>query len=234
MRVLDLDADRADRAGVRAGAAGGRDLREPDQLPAARARRRRRHHQRHQVPQRPQRRDRRRGGRLGLGHRGSDPADAALGPVDRPARGLADRARACARSRSGWSGTTPTAWRWRTWAEQHPAIARVHYPGLPSHPDHALRREVLDGFGGMVGLELKGGAARRRAHARAAQADHPRAEPRRRGEPGLRAPAHVAPPAQPTSSAASWASPTASCGSRCGLEDADDIIADLEQALGWL
>ena len=33
----------------------------------------------------------------------------------------------------------------------------VHYPGLASHPDHALAREMLDGFGGMLALELAGG-----------------------------------------------------------------------------
>ena len=83
MRVVDLGPDRARRAGVRPGPAGGRHLRQPDQLPAARARRRRRHHQRHQVPQRPQRRDRRRGGGLRLVRRGGDPPHAALGPGDR-------------------------------------------------------------------------------------------------------------------------------------------------------
>jgi len=45
------------------------------------------------------------------------------------------------------------------WCEQHPAVARVHYPGLPSHPDHALAAETLDGFGGMLAVELAGGAA---------------------------------------------------------------------------
>jgi len=44
------------------------------------------------------------------------------------------------------------------WCEQQPAIARVHYPGLPSHPDHALAAETLDGFGGMLAVELAGGA----------------------------------------------------------------------------
>ncbi len=39
----------------------------------------------------------------------------------------------------------------------HPAVARVHYPGLPSHPDHARARELLHGFGGMMSFELKGG-----------------------------------------------------------------------------
>jgi cystathionine beta-lyase/cystathionine gamma-synthase len=43
------------------------------------------------------------------------------------------------------------------WAEAEPGIARVHYPGLPSHPDHDLAARVLDGFGGMLGIEVEGG-----------------------------------------------------------------------------
>ena len=37
------------------------------------------------------------------------------------------------------------------WAEGHAGIAKVHYPGSESHPDHDLAREALDGFGGIVG-----------------------------------------------------------------------------------
>ncbi|MFI5419246.1 MAG: trans-sulfuration enzyme family protein, partial [Candidatus Lutacidiplasmatales archaeon] len=37
-------------------------------------------------------------------------------------------------------------------------VRRVLYPGLKSHPQHALARRQMDGFGGMVSLELKGGA----------------------------------------------------------------------------
>lgn len=43
--------------------------------------------------------------------------------------------------------------------EVHPAVARVFYPGLPSHPQHALAARQMSGFGGMVSLELKGGFA---------------------------------------------------------------------------
>jgi cystathionine beta-lyase/cystathionine gamma-synthase len=43
--------------------------------------------------------------------------------------------------------------------EAHPAVARVRYPGLESHPQHARARELLDGFGGMLSFELHGGAA---------------------------------------------------------------------------
>ncbi len=39
----------------------------------------------------------------------------------------------------------------------HPKVARVLYPGLPSHPQHALARSQMSGSGGIVSLELKGG-----------------------------------------------------------------------------
>jgi len=47
--------------------------------------------------------------------------------------------------------------------EKHPKVSRVHYPGLKSHPDHALGRRQMRGFGGMMAFDLKGGlgAARR-------------------------------------------------------------------------
>ncbi len=41
----------------------------------------------------------------------------------------------------------------------HPAVARVHYPGLPSHPQHALAREQMREFGTVVTFDLKAGAA---------------------------------------------------------------------------
>jgi len=41
--------------------------------------------------------------------------------------------------------------------EKHPAVACVNYPGLEKHPDHALARELFDGFSGMFSFELTGG-----------------------------------------------------------------------------
>jgi cystathionine beta-lyase/cystathionine gamma-synthase len=40
----------------------------------------------------------------------------------------------------------------------HPAVAKVHYPGLASHPQHALAREQMKDFGTIVSFDLKGGA----------------------------------------------------------------------------
>ena len=47
--------------------------------------------------------------------------------------------------------------------EQHRKVARVHYPGLTSHPDHALAKSQMRGFGSMLAFDMKGGlpAARR-------------------------------------------------------------------------
>jgi methionine-gamma-lyase len=44
------------------------------------------------------------------------------------------------------------------WLEAHPKVSRVWYPGLASHPQHALAlRQMENGFGGMVAFELEGG-----------------------------------------------------------------------------
>src|SRR5206468_10807429 len=43
------------------------------------------------------------------------------------------------------------------WCAKQDAISKVHYPGLPSHPDHEQAKRILGGFGGMLGIELKGG-----------------------------------------------------------------------------
>jgi cystathionine gamma-lyase/cystathionine beta-lyase len=42
--------------------------------------------------------------------------------------------------------------------KEHPAVKRVFYPGLESHPGHEIARRQMKGFGGVVSLELKGGA----------------------------------------------------------------------------
>ncbi len=41
--------------------------------------------------------------------------------------------------------------------QEHPAVERVYYPGLESHPQHALAKSQQDGFGGLVSFVVKGG-----------------------------------------------------------------------------
>ena len=42
------------------------------------------------------------------------------------------------------------------WLERHPKVRRVYYPGLPSHPQHAIAKKQMRAFGGMISVELNG------------------------------------------------------------------------------
>jgi cystathionine gamma-lyase len=53
------------------------------------------------------------------------------------------------------------------WLEEQDAVERVIYPGLVSHPQHALAQRQMGGFGGMVSFELSGGVAAANAFATA-------------------------------------------------------------------
>jgi cystathionine beta-lyase/cystathionine gamma-synthase len=116
------------------------------------------------------------------------------------------------------------------WAENCSAIKKVHYPGLPSHPDYAIAKRVLDGFGGMMAIELGGGARavdrmlrRLRIFQHAPSlggVDSLVSEPRHSSHAGL------------SSSERSDAGiPDGFLRMSIGIESADDLIADLEQAL---
>jgi cystathionine beta-lyase/cystathionine gamma-synthase len=117
------------------------------------------------------------------------------------------------------------------WCEAHPAVARVHYPGLASHPDHALARETLDGFGGMFALELAGGAPaaerflgalRLAAHASSlGGVDTLVIEPRYTSHARLT-----------SEQRAALGIPDGFVRVSVGVEDAADLIADFAQALG--
>jgi cystathionine beta-lyase/cystathionine gamma-synthase len=118
-----------------------------------------------------------------------------------------------------------------SWAESQESFTKVHYPGLPSHPDHAQAKKLLRGFGGMVGLELKGGVrAAERLLKRLKLIAH---APSLAGvetlvsEPRLTSHKSIGPEGR-----AKIGIPDGFLRLSCGIEEADDIIGDLEQALG--
>ena len=41
--------------------------------------------------------------------------------------------------------------------EKHPQVEKVYYPGLPTHPNHELAKKQMRGFGGMMSFDVKGG-----------------------------------------------------------------------------
>ena len=107
--------------------------------------------------------------------------------------------------------------------ERHPAVERVLYPGLESHPGHAVaRRQMHGGFGGMLSILVRGGAAEAKRVATAARMFVPATS--LGGVESLVE--HRASVEGPHSKVA----PNLLRLS-VGIEDAGDLIADLEQAL---
>jgi cystathionine beta-lyase/cystathionine gamma-synthase len=119
------------------------------------------------------------------------------------------------------------------WFARQPQVAAVHYPGLPSHRDYNTAKRVLEGFGGMLGIELKGGARAAERFLRALTiATH---APSLGGtetlvsEPRLTSHKSLTPEERTRGGI-----PDGFLRFSLGLEDADDLIADFAQALAQL
>ena len=116
------------------------------------------------------------------------------------------------------------------WAEGRKEIRHVHYAGLPDHPDHEVARTTFDGFGGMLALELLGGAkAVDRFVRRLKVWIH---APSLGGveslvsEPRFTSHTHLS-----AEQRTKVGIPDGFVRLSVGIEDADDLIGDLEQAL---
>jgi len=104
----------------------------------------------------------------------------------------------------------------------HPQVARVLYPGLPSHPGHAVAKRQMSGFGAMLSIRIKGGEAA--AIATAANVDlWKRATSLGGVESLIEHRASVEGPGSPC--------PPDLLRLSVGLEDPDDLFGDLDQAL---
>ncbi len=116
------------------------------------------------------------------------------------------------------------------WAASRPEFEAVHHPGLLTHPDHDLAGRLLDGTGGMVGLVLRGGAAaahRFLSHLRIiAHAPSLAGVESLISEPRFTSHAALSPEER-----AAQGIPDGFLRLSCGCEDADDLIAELAQAL---
>ena len=116
------------------------------------------------------------------------------------------------------------------WCTDRKEIKRVHYPGLSDHPDHDVAKVMLDGFGGMMAIELTGGGkASERFLRRLKLIQHATSlggvdslvsEPRYSSHARLS-----------SKERARIGIPDGFLRLSIGIEDADDIIADIEQAL---
>jgi cystathionine beta-lyase/cystathionine gamma-synthase len=116
------------------------------------------------------------------------------------------------------------------WADKRTGVAKVHYPGLSSHPDHKVAKKTMRGFGGMLAIELSGGGKaadkflrKLRLFKHAASlggVDTLVSEPRYSSH------SHMT-----SEERAAIGIPDGFLRFSMGIENSDDLIADLEQAL---
>lgn len=115
------------------------------------------------------------------------------------------------------------------WLGTHPRVKRVYYPGLPSHPQHDLARRQMKGFGGMLSLELGDVAFARRVVERTkifALAESLGGVESLVGHPASMTHASV-----PREMRERMGLTDSLLRLSVGIEDVEDLIADLDQAL---
>ena len=118
------------------------------------------------------------------------------------------------------------------WLEAHPKVQRVYYPGLPSHPQHELARRQMKGFTGMISIET--GSYENAKKIVDAVRLFSLAESLGGVESLIGHPVSMTHASVPVERRQAMFLSDGLVRLSCGVEDADDLIADLEQALARL
>ena len=116
------------------------------------------------------------------------------------------------------------------WLEQHPRVKKVIYPGLPSHPQHELANKMMHGFTGMISIFLDGDLDSARRFLEAVEI-FALAESLGGVESLIEHPAIMTHASIPTENREKLGIHDNFVRISVGVEDTDDLIADLEQAL---
>ncbi|MDY0009358.1 MAG: cystathionine gamma-synthase [Bdellovibrionales bacterium] len=117
------------------------------------------------------------------------------------------------------------------WLDKHPKVEKVWYPGLPSHPQHALAKRQMHGFGGMITAVLKGDLEASRRMLSACKV-FTLAESLGGVESLIEHPAIMTHASVPKEQRAALGISDGLIRLSVGIESADDLIADLDEALG--
>ena len=117
------------------------------------------------------------------------------------------------------------------WLERHPKVRRVFYPGLASHPQHALAKKQMHAFGGMISAELEGTLDDARRFLERCQL-FALAESLGGVESLIEHPALMTHGSVPVDVRAALGISDTLVRLSVGIEDPDDLIADLDAALG--
>ena len=115
------------------------------------------------------------------------------------------------------------------WLEKHPKVSRVFYPGLESHPQHALAKSQMRAFGGMISVELKTDLAGARAFLERCEV-FALAESLGGVESLIEHPGIMTHGSVPADVRATLGIGDSLIRLSVGIEDPDDLIADLDKA----
>ena len=115
--------------------------------------------------------------------------------------------------------------------EKHPRVDRVIYPGLESHPQHAIARKQMSGFGGMITFFIKGGLSEARTFLERVKL-FTLAESLGGVESLIEHPAIMTHASIPAETRQELGIHDNLVRMSVGIEDCSDLIADLQQALG--
>ncbi len=117
--------------------------------------------------------------------------------------------------------------------QEHPRVTRVHYPGLPDHPDHAIASAQMRGFGGVVSFEIDGDLEATSTFIDSLRI--PYIAPSLGGVESLvEQPAIISYYDLTTEERLAVGIRNNLVRLSCGIEDADDLIADLERGFAAL
>jgi cystathionine gamma-lyase len=117
------------------------------------------------------------------------------------------------------------------WLEKHPAVERTIYPGLKSHPQHALAKRQMDGFGGIITIEVKGGLKKAKHMLERCEL-FALAESLGGVESLIEHPAIMTHASVPAANRKRLGISDGLIRLSVGVEDAEDLLAELEYALG--
>jgi len=117
------------------------------------------------------------------------------------------------------------------WLVKHPKVERVYWPGLPTHPNHAVAKTQMRGFGGMISFTLKGDRMEEAMTVLSSTKLFALAESLGGVESLLGHPASMTHASIPREERLKNGLADTLIRLSVGLEDAEDLIADLEQAL---
>lgn len=115
--------------------------------------------------------------------------------------------------------------------EEHPAVRRVYYPGLPSHPDYEIARRQMSGFGGVVSFEIEGDMERTGRFVDLLRM--PYIGPTLGGVESIAQQQAILISLEPEERRRAGVADNL-VRYALGIEDADDLIADLDQALAGI